>query len=209
MPRFQWTAAAANWAVNVASVLIAGLSLEIEGANGITSGITVTGADCALVGNRIRFTSGVDLHAAVGVTVGAGADRCAITNNELSGAGDATTDCVLVSAAVDRFKFLNNIGRVTANTANGLLRFSAAATNIAVLDNVLQNATASSTAAAALGSAAVTGVFGRNLLAHAGVTTITSGTNGVSFSGSVAVNFFQNYVSDSAGSGILMPAGST
>lgn len=202
-PEFRWTATAGNWAVNVAGVSICGLRLRMDGANGITSGITVTGADCSITDCDIEVASGATAKAAIMCTVSTGAHRFVFARNRVRGtATHNVTDGVLISAVVDNVVIADNDMFASATAANGLVRASAAATALKLLRNRIVNTHTSSTVAAALGSAAVTGVVGANWFGHEAVATITSGTNGISFSGSVAVRFFDNWICDAAGGAI-------
>lgn len=206
MPTFRWTATAANWALNDANVEITGLRLRMEGANGVVSGITVTAADCGVFGCELEVASGASNKAAIMCTVSAGADRFVFANNIVRGtATHNMTDGILISAAVSNVQIVENFMFASATAANGLVRATAAALGLRIHKNQIVNTHTSSTVAIALGSAALTGVVSDNHLGIQAVATITSGTNGVSFSGSVAARFFNNLVSDAAGSGILMP----
>src|SRR5688572_24258964 len=47
-PVFRWTATASQWILNDADVLIRGLRLRMEGANGVVKALAWTGADCRI-----------------------------------------------------------------------------------------------------------------------------------------------------------------
>jgi len=203
MPVFRWTATGSQWVINDADVMIAGLRLRMEGANGVVKAVAVTAADVRITDCDVELASGAALKATIGIEAGAGATRFSFDNNKVRGtATHNVTDGVLVAAAVDGVNISDNFMMASATAANGLVRFSAAATGIRFSNNTIINTMTSSVVAAALGSAAVTGSVERNLLGHEAVATITSGTNGVSFSGTVAVRFFDNWICDAAGGAI-------
>lgn len=205
MPTFTWTATAAQWAVNVADVVISGLKLDLGGANGVTKAINVTGAGVQIVANELVTSSGAALKAAIAVEVGTGAARFTFANNLVDGSTDAATDVLLVAAAVDRVRITDNEMSAAATAANGLIRVSAAATNLRILRNHIANTVASSTACIAIGNVAATGIIADNYL-----STLNNGTanaQGITVGAAGLVRCFQNFSSDEAArSGTLAPA---
>jgi hypothetical protein len=200
MPTFRWTATAAQWAVSQADVHISGLRLRLEGANGVVKAIAVTGADFTLQGCDVELASGATAKATIGLELGAGAHRATIVDNRIRGtAGHNVTDGILVAAAVDDTYIARNKVIAAATSANGLIRFSAAALRALIEDNVIFNTmTTAANVAIALGSAATTGVARNNHLGLLTAGSMTSGTHGISFSGDAHWRFFNNLMSDSA-----------
>jgi hypothetical protein len=171
-PTFRWTAAGSQWALSVADVYIAGLKLRLEGANGVTKAILVTGANSTWVDNEFQVASGASNKATIAFEVGSGADGTTIAGNYWYGtATHNATDGIKVVAAVDRCRILNNLMDFSVTAANGNIHFTAAATKVAVGGNMIQNDHTASTCCIAVDAVASTGMCWDNY-----VSTINNGT---------------------------------
>lgn len=207
MPAFRWTATGSQWAISVADVLISGLRLRLEGANGVVKAINVTGADFRMQACDVEVASGAALKATIAVEIGTGATRAEIIGNRFRGsATHNVTDGVLVAAAVDGVTITDNVMQFSATAANGNIRVGAvAATNLDISRNRLANSHTASTACIALGAAAMTGICSDNRM-----STINDGTanaQGITVGAGCLVRFFENYSSDEAvKSGVITPA---
>ena len=209
MPVLRLTATAAQLAVAVNDVTIAGLRLRLEGANGVAKAINITGSDCIIQQCDIEVGSGASNKATIAIEVGTGANNCRIIGNELRGvAAGAVTDGILVAAAVSGLRVIGNNMFFAGTTTNGNLRFSAAATNILVNRNRMENLVASSVACIVFGNVAADGIVSDNYMVVKNATTVTSGTTGITVGGaSNLVGFFNNQVVNSVNSsGLLTPA---
>lgn len=134
MPTFRWTATAAQWILNDADVLIAGLRMRLEGANGVVVALDFSAADNALIECDIETSSGAANLATVAMRASAGATRLFIGgNSRIRGlAAGTSTDIILANAAVDGL-IIKGI-RAMAPSTNGLFRTAAAITNMIVDD---------------------------------------------------------------------------
>lgn len=207
MPSVRWTNTAASWLLNANDVSISGLRLRMEGANGITRGINVTGADCSISGCDIEVASGATAKAAImcELTTTA-ANRFRFFSNKIRGtATHNMTNCLLVSAAVDQPEIFGNRFIASATAGNGLINFTAAALNIYVGWNTIYNTHTASTCTINFANVAVDGVCEYN---NSGILTDgTANATGIVNGAASLVKFFQNFTSDEPKkSGALSPA---
>lgn len=210
MPVFRWTAAGSQWVMNKADVDIRGLRLRLEGA-AVTKAIAITGASNSLIENDIEIGSTVTTNvAAIAVEVGTGADACVIAKNRFrSTATSASTDCVLISGtAVDRVSVVDNVMMASTTTTNGLIRCTAAATNLLIARNMIYNSIASSVAGINFSNVAATGVCADNYITVLSTGAVSAGVTGITVGGTNnLVGFFNNLsVNDPNKSGLLTPA---
>jgi hypothetical protein len=170
-PTFTWTAAASQWAISKANVKFTNCRLDFAGtaATTVTLAIDATAAAFELNGCEVVLAkAGGTQRAAIGVRYSSGSDRSKVLNCRLRGAADgAFTDGFLVNAAIDEFEFTGNRGAVGPAGANGVLRFAAAATNILVENNRINNILAGANSTAVfVGFAGVTGMWCDNRLSE-------------------------------------------
>lgn len=211
MPTFRWTNVAGNWAIAQAGCLIQGLRLRAEGANGITSAITASAADCSLESNDIEVASGAALKSAIFCTVAAGADRFSVRRNRMRGTETHNvTDGFLVSAAVRELSIEFNRMIFSATAGNGFIRFTAAALGVYVGDNLLYNTHTASTAVLNCGAVAADGVIERNRGAVINTGAITPLTHGFNINAACLFKFFDNQiVNDPRVAAIAQPTADT
>lgn len=203
-PEFRWTATTANWALNVAGVEICGLRLRVEGANGVDSAITVTGADCCIRDCDIEATSGASNLADIVCTVGAGANRFRFLNNRVRGTTNAGTNVILVSGAAADVTIRGNQMITSCSTTEGLIRITAAALRMLISNNLLFNTTAAAETCISSSAVAATGVAEYNRLGtSAGVPV----SDTLELNAATLFRMFENYGTDTANtSGLLAPA---
>ena len=210
-PAINWTAAASAVALAKANVRIENCILNFAktAATTVAAPIQVTAAAFILSKCRLIFSgAGGTQLCTVGIEYKAGSDRSQVLDCEIEGAADgAVTDHFLVSAAIDRFRFRRNLGSSGPAGANGILRFSAAATNIIVDENTIENTLAgASSTAVFVGFAGLTGQFPWNALSVQNNGTASG--QGIIVPGNTRAN--QTYTSDEAGkSGLLSPVAAT
>jgi hypothetical protein len=207
-PTFTWNATGSTWAINVASVHIEGLRLDLGGADGVTKAINMTGADCSLVDNDIILASSAALEAAIGIEVGTGAHRFVIANNRIRGTNDGTSaDCILVAAAANDGIIAHNYIHVALSAvAVGPIRFSAAALRCRILENVIISKKAASESGITCGAVAATGSIERNLI---GVLAGARATDHIEL-GSGEFYCFENRTCDTVNlAGLSAPADDT
>jgi hypothetical protein len=209
MPTFRWTDTAAQWAINVANVSIMGLRLRLEGANGIVKGINVTGADCTFANCDFEFASGASNLATIGLEVGSGGDRFRLSDSRVRGTGGTVTDPIKIAAAIAGFEIENVWGAVSANTANGIIDVTAAATNGMVNRFRGLNTTAASVAAFNVANVASSGFVTES---HAAVLNSagTASAQGFVFGAASTWRISQAFAVDAANANsILAPAAGT
>lgn len=208
MPTLRITDTAGQLTLDDNNVNIRGMKLRLEGANGITKAILITGADVALLDCDIEVASGATAKSAIAIEIGSGANRCTIAGCRIRGtATHNATDGIKVVAAVDGLRICGNEMIFSATAGNGLIHFTAAATNCMVRDNLLYNTHTSSTATIAVDNVASDGVFARNMSA----TTVGTGTaptsTGIVFAGASSLwRCFENYSTPTNNtSGVITP----
>lgn len=169
-PTFTWTAAAATFLLDVASATIENCNLIIAtAANGgvsVAAPITVTGADCAILGCRITAPGDANDLATIGITVGTGADYFRFERNVCIGATAAVSTAFMsITAALAGIRIVDNfISWATSAVTVGSVRATAAVTNIYIHGNYIANNVASSEEALTLVNSC-TGFMDHNNLA--------------------------------------------
>lgn len=208
MPRFDWTATTDNWALSVNDVTISGLRLRFDQANGVTSAITWTGADCLLTNCDIEMSASASLVATAGITVsGSTGSRGQIIGNVFRGVPlGLCTNGILVSGTPDQFVIGSNKMFFASDVNNGLINISGAATEIWVALNALHNSKAASIATIAVADVASTGLLSDNysIVENNGVAA----NQGIVFAGvtTTKIKCNQNFTSDEPGKdGVLAP----
>lgn len=208
MPTFRWTATGSQWVLNDADVVIQGLRLRLEGANGVVKAIVSTAADIGIYGCDIEVASGASNKATIALEIGAASHRFELIGNVFRGtATHNVTDGVKIVGVSDQIRIEDNEMVFSATAGNGLIHFTGAATGIKVLRNILDNSMTSSTATMLFDATiVVTGVVADNYCSI--LTDGTANATGVVFtatSGTTA-KFFQNFCSDEVRrSGVLSP----
>lgn len=208
-PTFRWTDTAGEWSVDQDNVEIAGLRLRMEGADGITKAINVTGSGFKMTGCNVQLASGASNKATIGVEIGSGATEAQIVGNYFRGtATHNVTDGIKVVGATtpDDLKVVGNTMIASATAANGLIRVTVAAKRCYIAGNRVQNTHTDSTAAITIGNVAASGIVEDNRL---GVEA-DAADYGLSIGGANECRFFENYGTDEDdASGNLTPAGAT
>lgn len=207
MPVFRWTATASQWVIDDADVVIQGLRLRLEGANGVVKAIVVTAADVGFYGNDVEVASGAALKATIALEVGTGGNRFEFCGNVVRGtATHNVTDGIKVVGVVDQIRINDNEMEFSATAANGLIDVTVAATNIKILRNYMYNTHTASTSCITLGNVAADGLIAENACSVVATGATTSGTTGINFGAAVLVRFFDNLVcNDPRTSGLLLP----
>jgi hypothetical protein len=206
-PVFRFTATGAQWVLNDADVQIMGLRLRLEGANGVVKAIVVTAADCLIQGCDIEMASGAALKATIGIEIGAGADRAALVGNVIRGTADVVTDPVKVVAAIPGVTITSNRIYCAGTSATGVIHVTAAATNLFIAGNAIDNLAASSIAAIGIDNVAASGSISYNTINVLATGAHTSNTSGIALGAGALVRAHQNFSSnDARASGLLQPA---
>lgn len=208
-PVFRWTATTSQWAITVADVIFSGLRLRLEGANGVVKAIVSTAADTVFEGCDIEMASGATNKATIGIEVGAGATRFRITGCRFRGtATHNVTDGVKIVSAVDGVTIENCQMVFSATAANGLVHFTAAATNVVCRDLDMYNTHTSSTATITFDDVAVDGICCR--VFSAVMNNGTASSQGITFGTAATIQCNQCFNCDEPKkSGIPNPAAAT
>jgi hypothetical protein len=210
-PVFRWTATAAQWAIAAKNVLISGLKLRLEGANGVVKAINITAPGVTLQGNVIEVASGATAKATIAVEVGSAALDCTIQGNYFYGTAthNVTDGIKVVGATVpSRLRIIGNEMQFSATAANGLIHVTVAALQLSFLNNILYNTHTSSSATIAVDNVAADGVFAGNCSGVMNNGTVTA--QGIVFAGTATVKCFQNFTTDEPRvSGTLTPVAGT
>lgn len=209
MPVFRWTAAASAWVINKGDVIMTGLRLRMEGFNGVTKALQVSGADCAIANCDIEVASGAALKATIAIELVTGADRFEFVGNIVRGTGTHNvTNCLLITNPVDQVRIIDNEMVASATIANGLINVQGIATNLKILRNYLYNTMTASTAALNIANVAVDGIIADN---YAGILANGAAVStGIVLGAAALVKCFQNFACDEPiKSGILNPAAAT
>lgn len=208
-PTFRWTATGAAWNITKKNIRFCNLRLRLEGANGITKAINVTGAGCSFIGNNIQVASGATAKAAIAIEIGSGATECAIVGNYVRGTETHNvTDLVKVVGATvpSDLVIAGNTVIASATAGNGLIHVTVAAKRITIKHNELYNTHTASTAVIALDDVASDGICAYN--ACGTINDGVAAAQGVVIAGgNCLVKCFQNYSCDEPlKSGVLAPA---
>lgn len=211
-PTFRWTATAGEWTIDNKNVSISGLRLRLEGANGVTNAINITGAGVSLTDNYIEVASGASNKAAIACTIGSGATDCHIMRNYVTGtATHNVTDGFLLSGGTvpSRVVITDNVMIASATAGNGLVRVSVAALGVYIARNDILNTHTNSTAAIAVGNVAATGIVAYNNLGTQDNAAAAT-TQGLVQGAASLIRGFQNFSCDEPiKSGVLTPAAAT
>jgi hypothetical protein len=207
LPVFRWTNTAGAFTLSSAGVILRNLRLRLEGANGITKAINVTGAGVELIGCDVEVASGATAKAAIALEVGTGAHRFALRGCRFRGtATHNVTDGVKIVAAVVGFEIHDCQMLFSATAGNGLIHVTAAALNGLIARNILYNTHTASTACVALDDVATDGLAVDNRAGD--LNDGTANAQGFVVAGSsVLWKFVENYsVDEKAKSGVITPA---
>lgn len=209
MPVFRWTATGSQWVLNDADVVIQGLRLRLEGANGVVKAIVGTAADCLISGCDVEVASGATAKATIALEIGTAAHRFGVAGCRFRGtATHNVTDGILVAGVADGVRITDNELLFSATAAKGNIHFTAAATNTFVARNICLNSHTASTACIAYDAVAVTGVCADNYVATINDGTVTA--QGITAGAGCLVRFFNNLSSDEPNkSGVLTPGVAT
>jgi len=207
-PTFRWTAAGSQWALNNANTIVAGLRLRLEGANGVTKAIDITGAGVTLDDNHIQVASGASNKATIAIEVGSAATDCTISRNWVYGTAthNVTDGIKVVGGTVpSRLRIFDNEMVASATAANGLIHVTVAALEMVIRDNIIYNTHTSSTACIVFDNVACDGIVVRNYLGTKNDGTASA--QGITFGAGALVVCGENYSIDEAKkSAVLAPA---
>jgi len=162
-PTFTWTAAAATFLFDVANVTIENCKLVMATADnaGVTvaAPITVSAADCGILGCDIRFGDDANDIVTIGITTTAAADGFTFSGNTCYSAIAAECTTFLRLVGTDRLVMKDNlITGATSSTTVGVLQMLTTAGTDAYIENCTFVNRKALSVHAATGMAAATGV---------------------------------------------------
>ena len=164
-PTFTWSTATSTVLLNVANVSIVNCILEMSGdtdvgtALTVAAPMTVSAAGCSLVGCRINTGVDADRLSTIAITTTAAADDFSIVDCWIEGGVLAESTTLIRLVGADRF-FMSGcyvFGTTSSTTVGVLQMLTTASLNVLIEDSAFVNNKASS-AHAATGMTAATGV---------------------------------------------------
>lgn len=208
MPILRWTATGATLLLNVADVILSGLHLKMEGANGVVAAITASASDCSIENCDIEIASGATAKVTTGITLAAGADRFSFSRNRVRGTAGHNCTNFLSVGAVANLEVAHNRMIASATAGNGLVHVTGIATSLDIHDNVIFNTHTASTGCIVVDDVAATGVITENKCATLNNGTVTD--QGIVLGANALVRCFNNQSCDEPiKSGTLTPAAGT
>ena len=136
-PTISWSTALSTWLITAASITVENIICTVSAAVDVTVGITVTAADCTLIGIEAR-ESGATLQFVDFLKLHTGAARASVRDFRFSGAaGDIGNSAILVSAVVDAVRIEE--AWIVGTLIAGGISSTAANTNLIMSDVYVQN----------------------------------------------------------------------
>lgn len=209
-PKLTWTATASAFLLDVADVTIQNMTLDWAGIDNVAAPITVSAAGCQMLDNLIIVQSAAGSAGAdQGVEVGAGGSgfkfngNVCLTDDEgepLTGGG-----IVEISGAANNVEVKDNYICGAAAATVGLIRVSAAATNLRIERNRCMNLETTSGAVAILISSATAqgAVVDNDLKVMTGADP-NAADIGISLASSTLIFNARNYCVDDSDLGALL-----
>lgn len=209
-PKLTWTATGSTFLLDVANCSIENMVLDWAGIDNVAAPITVSAAGCALIGNKIVVQSASGSAGAdQGVEVAAGGtgfrfnDNICLSDDEdepLTGGG-----IVEISGAAGDVEVSGNYLCGAAAATVGLIRVSAAATNIRIQKNMVFNLETTSGAVGILiSSATAQGAVTDNDIKVMTGADPNAGDIGLSLNSATLIFNARNYCVDDADLGALL-----
>jgi hypothetical protein len=205
-PAFTWTVAGSTWLLDTAGVEIVNCALYLAGAHvtgaalTVAAPITVSAANCRMVGNKIFWGFEVDRLVGDGITV-TGANFEFIGNDCQALVAAVPTNSFMVLTGADDCVIAGNriIGPTDGTTRGVVYGLTTESLRMRVVDNYMSNLVASSTIAFSP-LASSTGIAANNrFFVDTGILPITAGI----------LEWFENYCCNDAGeTGALVGAAS-
>ncbi len=206
-PNFRWTATTSQWVMNDADCSFSNLILRLEGAV-VVKAIVCTAASNAILNCDIDTGTVASTNlATIGVEIGAGANNFQLAGCYIHSVADSgSTNVVKVAGAADGVSIVNNkiMAAVATAATIGVIDITAAATNMDIGDNILQNTLAASQVGLSVtGAVACTGVVYDNFVATFAGTPVS---DSFLLNAASLLRFFDNKGTDTKNvSGLLAP----
>jgi len=151
-PTLTWNVAGSTLTGLAANMQLDNLNLFLcpgAGTVSVTTAIVITAAGVIISNCQVRMSFSATSLATTGITWGTGADDCLFINNEVWGIIAGTpTNALIISAAILRWKCINNkMGVALSATTVGVISFTAAALDVLISYNSIDQLLANSTVA--------------------------------------------------------------
>lgn len=209
MPVLNFTATTATFLLDVANCTISGMKFTC-GIDAVANYVTVSAAGCSITDCFFQTGTSSALDVTIPVIVAAGANDLRIQGNRFAGTSTAVnTNAISVTGAVDGLNISYNDFDIQAlGATNGVIEFSAAATQFRISKNNIVNRRAAAAVAIRWTDVAISGLIVENNLAF--VADITALTAALSAAGTTThvVRAFDNLVHD-VNQGTAAPAAMT
>lgn len=167
------TAVGASIDVSAANVTIDNLVIDMTGFDAITAGINVTATNFTL-SNCLVITATATNQATLGILTTAAASRMRILNNEFLGTTDAGTATAIRIVGGNEHRIEGNRFYGAYTTSLGAIENNTTAClRVTIKDNVIENATASSTKAMVFHASSTGSITGNRMQILSGTAPIT------------------------------------
>ncbi len=193
MPTLTFTATTATFLLDVANVSVYGIKFAV-GIDAVANFMTVSAAGCRVEGCYVQTGTSSALDATIPLIVAAGADDFTVANCLFSGTSTAVnTNAISVTGAVNGFTCIQNDFDIQAlGATNGVIEFSAAATQFRIARNNIVNRRATAAVAIRWTDVAASGIISENNLAFAADVTVASAALSAAGSTTHLVRAFDN-----------------
>lgn len=167
------TSTAATIAVSAANVTMDNVIVDLTGIDAIVSGIAVTATDFTL-SNSLVITASASAQATLGILTTAAASRMRLLGNEFLGTTDAGTAAAVRIVGGNEHVIKGNRFYGAYTTSLGAIdNVTTACLRVTIADNVIENATASSTKAMVFVAASTGSIYNNKMQILSGTAPIT------------------------------------
>ena len=193
MPTLNFTATTATFLLDVANCSISGFKFTC-GIDAVANYVTVSAAGCSINDCYFQTGTAAALDVTIPLIVAAGANDLRVQGNRFAGTGTAVnTNAISVTGAVDGLNISHNDFDIQAlGATNGVIEFSAAATQFRISKNNIVNRRATAAVAIRWTDVALSGIISENNLAFLADVTVASAALSAAGSTTHAVRAFDN-----------------
>lgn len=194
MPTLNFTATTSTFLLDVANCAISGIKFTC-GIDAVANYITASAAGCSILDCYFQTGTSSALDVTIPLIVAAGANDLRIQGNRFAGTSTAVnTNAISVTGAVDGLVItLNDFDIQAAGATNGVIEFSAAATQFRINNNTIVNRRAAAAVAIRWADLAnLAGVIGENNLAFTADITVATAALSAAGTTNHAVRAFDN-----------------
>jgi len=210
MPTLNFTATTSTFLLDVNDVLIKGIKFTC-GIDAVANYVTVSAQGCAMEDCYIQTGTSSALDVTTPIIVAAGGNDFRFERNRVAGTSTAVnTNAISVTGAVDGLVINNNDFDIqAAGATNGVIEFSAAATQFRISkNNIVNRRAAAAVAIRWTDTAGLAGIISENNLAFLADVTVASAALSAAGSSNHAVRAFDNLGHDeNAGTAISSTIG--